>query len=110
MRELLLYFVQGIFKLLIVVVQFFVIGGGIICQLPICFSHFGVELSVVVLDGLLEVVNVNELNVKLVVEVFYFQENVPVGLVSGEILEAMLKLTEFISVRTQCLPPGIAFS
>jgi hypothetical protein len=38
MRELLLYFVQGIFKLLIVVVQFFVIRGSVICQLPICFS------------------------------------------------------------------------
>ena len=110
MRELLLYIMQGIFKLLIVVVQFFVIRGSVVCQLPICFSHFVVEPAVVVFDGLFEVVDVNELNVELIVEVFNFQENVSVVLVPGKILEAIFKVTEFISVRTQCLPPGIAFS
>jgi hypothetical protein len=109
MRELLLYFVQCIFKLLIVVVQFFVIRGSVICQLPIRFGHFDADLAVVMFDGLLEVVDVNELNVELIVEVFNFQKNVSVGLGPGQVLEAVFKLTEFVSVRTQCLPPGIAF-
>ena len=110
MRELLLYFVQGIFQLLIVDEKFFVVDCSVICQLPVAFSHFVVELAVVMFDGLFEVVDVNELNVELIVEVFNFQEYVSVGLVTGKILEADFKLTEFISVRTQCLPPGIAFS
>ena len=111
MRKFLFYFRQSILQLLIIVEKSFVIGGSIFGQVPVVrFSHFVVELTVVEFDGLLEVVNVNELNVELIVEVFNLQKDISVCLVPCKVLETVFKLTEFISVRTQCLPPGIAFS
>jgi hypothetical protein len=88
-----------------------VIGARVVGQvLSRAICHFVTEPAVVEFNGLLEVVNVNELNVELIVEVLNFKKNVFVGLMAGKILKVVFKLTEFISVRTQCLPPGIAFS
>jgi hypothetical protein len=62
------------------------------------------------LDGVLEVVDVDQLNVKLVVEVLYFEQVFFRCLTGRYIDEAIFELAEFVAVRTQCIPPGIAFS
>jgi len=42
-------------------------------------------------NSLFEIVNVDELNVKLVVEMFNFKKNVSLCLTSGEVLEAVME-------------------
>jgi hypothetical protein len=67
-----------------------VIGARVVCHvLSRAICHFGAEPAVVEFNGLLEVVNVNELNVELIVEVLNFKKNVSVGLITGKILKAI---------------------
>jgi len=61
------------------------------------------------LDELFEIVNVDELDVKLVVEMFYFGE-----LFFGEgsvceLLELVLASVEVIALGTECVSPATAF-
>ena len=74
-------------------------------QLALVVFQFKLDQPVVYLDKMLEIVNVDKLNVKLIVEMFYFLE-----LVFGEggicgILKFDIVLCEFVSILAKCLSP-----
>jgi hypothetical protein len=94
--------------MLVLVKEVFVAGRGIIIQLA--FGGFRVDLPGVGFDGVLEVVDVDELDVELIVQVVYFKEVFFGCLPCGNINEPLFKLAELVAPGTQCLPPGIAFS
>ena len=53
------------------VVKVFMICNGLVVQLAIVETCFVIYVAIVIFDGLFKVVNVDELNVKLVVVMFY---------------------------------------
>lgn len=66
------------------------------------------NFPVVRFDGLLQIVNVAELDLKLVVVVFYMFKEVFGGLTCCGVLQIVCEVGEFVAVTPQLLPPGIA--
>src|SRR5262245_59997150 len=101
--EFLFYFVKGVFKVLVLVKEVFMTGGSVFIKLAAGCFYF--NLTGVGFDGVLEVVDVDELDVKLVVQVIYFEEVFFCCLAGGKIYEPMFELAELVTPGTQCLPP-----
>jgi hypothetical protein len=62
----------------------------------------------VCLDRVLEIVNVDELDVKLILEMLYVLELVFAEGVAGYVLEFDFVFCEFFAVAAECFSPGIA--
>ncbi len=101
-------FRKRVFEVLELFQELLVHCKGFIVQLPIVGRGFHAQFAIMMLDRLFEIVDVDELNVKLVVEMFDFPE-----LVFGEVrayclLEFGFVLGEFFPVLPECITPGTA--
>jgi len=67
--------------------KIFMTGKCFITYFSVVCLHFVLNLPVVIFDGLLEIVNVDELDVELIVEVFNLQKIFFKGLVGSGVLE-----------------------
>ena len=61
-------------------------------------------------DGMFQIVNVDELNVKLVVEMFYVLELVFGEWLAGGVLEFFFVFWKFVAVLTKSFSPGVTLS
>jgi hypothetical protein len=100
---------QRMIKGLVLVKKVFVFGHRILIQLAFIGRNFKINTTVMALDGLLEIVNVDKLNVKLVVVMFYFLELVFGERVAGNFLKTEFEAIDFIAAGTQLVSPGVAF-
>lgn len=63
----------------------------------------------VVLDGVLEIVNVDELNVELVVVMFYFLQKIMVGFAGRCCIQFIAQMDDVVFCLTKMVAPLVAF-
>lgn len=100
---------EGVFEFMVLLQECFVLLCGIFGNFAESICRFGFYLSFVQFNGLLQVVNVDLLNVKLIVIMLNFREHFFVVQAIGNGLELVRKTGNFFAAGTQLLSPGVAF-
>ena len=107
--ELVVDRIQRAFQALIFSIKIFMPGECFIGNIAILCGSLCRDFPVVSLDGLFKIVNVDELNVELIVEVFDFKQNFAVSLFARNLPEESFVIGKFFAKGTQKVSPQIAF-
>lgn len=99
---------QHMLEMLVSVEQSFMFRNCFIIQLSIVNRDLITDLAVMIFDRLFEIVNVDKLNVKLVVEMFYVLELVFGEWLADGLLKLCFCLVEFIAELPEGFSPGVA--
>lgn len=81
---------------MIIVIQVLMFGQRIVVDMPFLLA-FGDDDPVMPFNLLFEIMNVDQLDMKLVFEALYFQENVLIGLATGDLLQLVFVIGELIA-------------
>src|SRR5262245_6584303 len=112
MNEIAKFFTEilnGTVKRLEIFKKFFMLCYRFFCQLPAVSGSFKLYATIMCFDRLFQVVNIDKLNVKLVVIVFYVVELVFREILTRSLLKLLLEIVQIIAVGTQRVSPGVAF-